>query len=207
MPGHGRTTHGAIFDPVTPTLRLWLHGLAAALIATTTAQAPATLAVFALPTLAPLVADDLGVAPHLVGYQVALVYVAGASTSLRAGGILARFGAARSTQMALAAASIGAVAIAWGGLAGAAAGSLALGLGYGLTNPAASQVLNQLAPAKRRDMVFSIKQTGVPLGGAAPGLLLPGLSLLIGWQGALSIVALLAGLAALAMPGPSGCWQ
>jgi MFS family permease len=182
-----------------PFLRVWLHGLAAALIATTTAQALATLAVFALPTLAPLVADDLGVAPHLVGYQVALIYVAAASTSLRAGGILARFGPARSTQMALGAAALGAGGIAWGGLAGAAAGSLLLGIGYGLTNPAASQVLNQLAPANRRNMVFSIKQTGVPLGGAAAGLLLPGLSLLMGWRGALSVVALLAALAALAM--------
>jgi len=193
-------------DPV-PSALSALHGLAAALVATTLAQALATLAVFALPTLAPQVARDLGVAPHLVGYQVALIYTAAATTSLRAGLVLARFGAARSTQAALAAAALGVTAIAWGGLVGAAAGSALLGIGYGLTNPAATQVLSRLAPANRRNMVFSIKQTGVPLGGAAAGLLLPVLSLLIGWRGALSVVAVLAGLAALALGAFRPAWD
>ncbi len=48
----------------------WTGGLAAALAATTGAQALATLAVFVLPVLAPAAAPDLGVPARWVGYQV-----------------------------------------------------------------------------------------------------------------------------------------
>ncbi len=159
-------------------------GLTAALIATTTAQALTTFTVFLLPVLAPLAARDLGVAPHWVGYQVALTYVAASTTSALSPAALRRWGPARCTQVALAGAAFACFAVVLLGLAGAVLGALATGLGYGLTNPAASQVLARLAPAERRNMVFAVKQTGVPIGGAAAGLLLPSLALAIGWRGA-----------------------
>jgi MFS family permease len=144
-------------------------GLAAALAATTGAQALATLAVFVLPVLAPAAAPDLGVPARWIGYQVAAVYLPAALVSALAGGALRRFGPARTTQAALAAAAAGCLALALGGLPGAAVGSALVGLGYGLTNPAASQVLGRLAPPARRNLVFSVKQSGVPLGAALAG--------------------------------------
>ncbi len=176
-----------------------LQGLAAALVATITAQVLATLAVFVLPTLAPEVARHLGVSPRLVGYQVAVVYSAASVASLTAGAVLARIGPARCTQFALLSVAMGAGLIALAGLPGAVLGSAALGLGYGLTNPAATQVLNRLSPAGRRNLVFAIKQTGVPVGGALAGLVLPALALWLGWRGAAMLVAGAALAAAVAL--------
>ena len=84
------------------------------------------------------------------------------------------------------------------GLVGAVLGSFLIGFGYGLTNPAATEVLARLAPAQRRNMVFAVKQTGVPIGGALAGLLLPSLAAGLGWRGAVLAVAVVLLLAALA---------
>ena len=184
-----------------------MRGLAAALVATTGAQALATLVVFALPVLAPLAARDLGAAPHWVGYQVALTYLAAATTSALSAGALRRWGPARCTQIALAAAGTACALMALAGLAGVALGSLLTGMGYGLTNPAASQVLGRLAPPGRRNMVFAVKQTGVPIGGALAGLALPALGLAVGWRGAVLGVAAVLGLAALGLGAFRAAWD
>ena len=176
-----------------------LHGLAAALIATTGAQALATLAVYVLPVLAPAAARDLGVGPELVGTQVAIIYGAAAVTSIFSAGLLGRLGAAGCTQLALGLGAVGTAALGLGGLAGAAAGSVMLGIGYGLTTPAATQVLTRLAPPARRNLVFSVKQMGVPIGGALAGLLLPSLALRVGWRGAALAVAVSLVLAAVTL--------
>ena len=176
-----------------------LDGLAAALVATTGAQALSTLAVYVLPILAPAAARDLGVAPGLIGMQVALVYGTAALVSVASGRALVRLGPARCTQLALAAGAAGAAALAFGGLLGVAIGSVMLGIGYGLTTPAATQVLARLTPATRRNLVFSVKQMGVPIGGALAGLLLPTLALVAGWRGAALCVATTLLLAAAAL--------
>ncbi|MFZ4407459.1 MAG: MFS transporter [Paracraurococcus sp.] len=175
-----------------------LGGLGPALAASTAAQALATLTVFVLPVLAPLAARDLGAAPHWVGWQMACIYAAASATSLLSAGALRRWGPARCTQVALAAAGLACLLMVTAGLAGAVAGSVLIGLGYGLTNPAASQVLARLAPAARRNMVFAVKQTGVPIGGALAGLVLPSLALALGWRGAVL------GLAAVLLLGAAG---
>ena len=185
----------------------WTGGLAAALVATTGAQALATLAVFVLPVLAPAAAADLGVPARWVGYQVAAVYLPAALVSALAGGVLRRFGPARTTQIALGAAAAGCLVVALGGLPGAAAGSALVGLGYGLTNPAASQVLGRLAPPMRRNLVFSVKQSGVPLGAALAGLALPALALFLGWRAAAGAVAAALALAAAGLGAFRPAWD
>ncbi|MDB5372787.1 MAG: Nitrate/nitrite transporter NarK, partial [Belnapia sp.] len=159
-----------------------------ALAATTAAQSLATLAVFTLPVLAPFAARDLGAAPHWVGWQVALTYLAASATSMVSGGALRRYGPARCTQIALAAGGLAGLLVVLAGLAGAVLGSFLIGIGYGLTNPAASQVLARLTPPARRNRIFAIKQTGVPIGGALAGALLPGLAQGFGWRVAVATV-------------------
>ncbi|MBK1659277.1 MFS transporter [Paracraurococcus ruber] len=190
MPGAG-AEHDARLDPP-----LMLAGLGAALAATTAAQALATLTVFVLPVLAPLAARDLGAAPHWVGWQVAIVYCAASATSFLSAGALRRWGSARCTQAALAAAGLACLLLLLFGLVGAALGAVLIGLGYGLTNPAATEVLARLAPPRRRAMIFAIKQTGVPIGGTLAGLLLPSLAGALGWRGAILALALVLLLAA-----------
>jgi MFS family permease len=72
-----------------------------------------------------------------------------------------------------------------------------IGLAYGVTNPAAALILARHCPPERRNLVFSLKQTGVPLGGVVAGLLLPGITSWLGWQAALGVAC--AGGLALAL--------
>ena len=48
-------------------------------------------------------------------------------------------------------------------------GAILLGAGYGPVTPASSHILARSTPPQRLSLVFSLKQTGVPLGGALAG--------------------------------------
>jgi len=188
-------------------MALVVSGLAAALTATTTAQALATCGVFILPVLAPFALPALGAAPHWIGHQVAVIYIAAACVSSIAGGVIGRYGPARGSQAAMVGTALGAALIAAGTLWSAALGSALIGASYGLTNPAASTVLSRLAPPARRNLVFGVKQMGVPLGAALAGLALPGLAVVIGWRGAALCVAVLVMLAALLLGAFREAWD
>jgi len=160
-------------------------GLGAALAVTGLAQSLATLAVFALPVLVAQAAPDFGVGVAFIGYQVGLVYVFAALTSARGGSVLRRLGPLRTTQLALLLAGCGVALLASASLWLAIPASALLGGAYGLTNPAASQLLGRLAPASRRNLVFAVKQMGVPLGVALGGVVLPRVAEIAGWQAGL----------------------
>src|SRR5262249_26568240 len=49
---------------------------------------------------------------------------------------------------------------------------------------ASSHILIRQTPPERRSLVFSLKQTGVPLGGALAGGIVAPLGLMLGWRGA-----------------------
>lgn len=169
--------------------------------AVTAVQAFVTLAMLALATVIPVAAPDFGLRPEAIGYQVSIIYLAAALSSATAGAMTQRFGAGSISLAALALSAAGLAALTTGSLVAAAIGSLMIGAGYGVTNPAASLLLYRAAPPARRNLVFSIKQTGVPLGGALAGLALPGLASLFGWPAALlSAAALGLAVAALVLP-------
>jgi MFS family permease len=76
-------------------------------------------------------------------------------------------------------------------------GALAVGFGSGHNNPAGSQILVRTAPPRHRTLIFSIKQAGVPLGGALAGLVAAPLVLAYGLSAALWAVIGVVLLAAL----------
>lgn len=80
-----------------------------------------------------------------------------------------------------------------------------IGMGYGPITPASSHLLIKTTPARRLSFVFSVKQTGVPLGGIIAGLCAPKLDEWMGWQGTLAAVAaacvVCIGCAQLVRPG------
>ncbi len=170
--------------------------LAALLVMVTLVQALATFAVLALPTLATRAAETFGVGAEAVGYQISFVYVAAAALSSIAGLFVRRAGAALTSMAALALGGLGLVAMAGGQLAGAVLASVLIGCGYALTNPAASHLLFRFAPRHRQNLIFALKQTGVPLGGVLVALLLPALAERLDWQAAMLVGA---GLLMLAM--------
>ena len=76
-----------------------------------------------------------------------------------------------------------------------------IGVGYGPSAPAGSDILMRLVPSARRHFVFSFKQAGVPFGGLVAGLLLPAVGLTWGLAGALIMAAGIAAGAALLLGG------
>ncbi|MGQ0546824.1 MAG: MFS transporter [Betaproteobacteria bacterium] len=171
------------------------------LAVTTAIQALSTLAALALTAIAPKAAADLGVSPALVGYQLGAVYLAALVMAPLAAGMVRRLGATRTGQLALWLCAAGCALSAVGTLPALAAGAVLNGLGYGCTNPPASQLLSRMPPTRHMNLVFSIKQCGVPIGGVLAGLMMPPLSLGLGWETALLVVAgLLVFLSAAVQP-------
>jgi predicted MFS family arabinose efflux permease len=68
---------------------------------------------------------------------------------------------------------------------------------FAAATPASSHLLFRVTPPKLISTVLSIKQTGVPLGGALAGAILPALALMWDWRGALIAVAVAGLLSAL----------
>ena len=161
-------------------------------------QALSTFTVLALPTLATRAGPAFGLGPEAVGYQISLVYIAAASLSGVAGLVVRRYGAAFTSLIALSFSALGLLGVASGNLVLAILASLVIGMGYGLTNPAASHLLLRFAPKQRQNLIFAVKQTGVPIGGVVAALMLPPLAERSNWQ-----VAMVAGIGlivAIAIP-------
>lgn len=167
------------------------------LIATLAIQALATLMVLAPPVFAGLAAPDFGVSANHIGVFTAVVYAAACLSTGMSGGPVRRYGAIRVSQAALLIGAAGLALLAsasiWPGLIGA----VLIGVGYGPMTPASSHLLIRQTPPARRALVFSIKQTGVPLGGALAGLVVPPLAIPFGWRGAALAVAAVSALLAI----------
>ena len=176
-------------------MKSWLPLLVTLLI-----QAFSALSLMAVPVLVPV---ELG-APRLsangIGLYLFFGYMGAVLGSLGAGAVVARLGAIRTSQYALLLSALGmALTAVWPG--GVIPCALLIGLGYGPITPASSHVLIQTTPVHQRNLVFSVKQTGVPLGVAMTGVLIPLLGVRVGWTGTLLVLAAACALvAAMAHP-------
>ena len=74
---------------------------------------------------------------------------------------------------------------ATGHLVSLALAAVVLGLGYGAAAPASTHLLVPQTPRPVFNLVMSLRQIGVPLGGVLGALILPPLVLAIGWRLAL----------------------
>lgn len=182
-------------------------GLWLILLVTIAVQALATFTTLSLAAIAPDVASGLSVSPELVGFQVSLIYFGGAVMSTVAGFQLRRWGPVRVSQASLMFCAVGAGLAVIPSLAAVAAGSIVIGFGYGMTNPAASELLLRIMPAGRRNLIFSIKQTGVPIGGVLAGLTAPPISQSFGWQWAPAVAAISCFMLALLIQPLRTAWD
>ena len=164
-------------------------------------QALVAFAVYCAPVMAPVAGPALGYSPSAVGYYIAVSYCGSMISSAAAGGWVSRFGPIRVSQagLALALCGLALAASAWPPLV--LLGGFVVGLGYGPTTPASSVMLARAAPLSMFSLVFSIKQTGVPAGGALAGALVPVLVFAFGWQGAAVAIGAACMLLALAIGG------
>jgi len=174
--------------------RRWFHPRARtaafALAITLAIQVFTSLAATATSVLAPEIGRDLGVAPKLVGVFVGLLYAGAMAASLASGGFVERYGAIRVSQVAVVLCAAGLAMVVGYAVRPAiplpvvVIAPLVIGLGYGPITPASSQILARTASPSRMALTFSIKQTGVPVGAALAGALLPALALSLGWHAA-----------------------
>lgn len=163
----------------------------------TVLQILGTSCVLALTALAPIVAADVGIGEHWIGYQISLIYFSGMFASAFAGAIVAALGTRNVLLIETVLFGAGLVLLSTGQLWLMILASLFIGVGYGLNNPASSEILQTVTPNARRNLIFSIKQTGVPIGAVVANLCLPALVLALGghWQWAILVYA--ASLAAM----------
>ena len=162
----------------TPTFRFLLVVLLAG-------QTLGTMATSMLPAVAPKVAETYGVHSSLIGYQISLLALAMVVSLMFGGNLTVRWGACRVTQAGLALLTLGSIVAVLPHVSLVFASAIALGLGYGLITPSHSHLLARFAPSHNRNFIFSLKQTGVPLGGIGAAVITPPVAVAFGWQWAL----------------------
>jgi len=151
----------------------------------TLAHTIGTVCALTLPAIAPIAAQAYGVPAYMIGYQASCISI-GILIALVFGGNLAlRWGATRVNQAGLILMACGTALLSVPSLASIVPASIAIGIGYGSLTPAASHVLIRFSPARRRNVVFSFKQSGVPLGGVIAATAMPAITITAGWQWAL----------------------
>lgn len=145
-------------------------------------QVVATMGMIIPAAIAPKLAAALGLPVSMIGFQISLAYVGATTMSLATGLVVRRLGAVRTNQVAAFIVMASLLCIAVPHAVALLFGSLGLGVAYGLTNPAASHLMMKIASPGNRNLIFSIKQTGQPLGGVVAGLMAPPIAVAFGWQ-------------------------
>lgn len=169
------------------------------LASTWAVQVVGTAAVFGVPVLAPVIAPEMGIDPTLVGVYVAIAYLTGQVTGLMSGGFMDRYGALRMSQVSCLFAALGILMLFPAQVWLAPVAALLMGTCYGPLNPTSSKILRGLGADNRQPLIFSVKQTGVPVAGVIVGMSLPALTVLFGWRWAFAVFAVAAILVALAI--------
>lgn len=160
-------------------------------------QALVSMATLTVPVLAPAAAVATGYPAKLAGVFVGVVYAGAMIASLSSGSLIDRLGPLRVSQLCLLFCAAGLLLAATGMLGLMGLGALVMGLGYGPVTPSSSHLLVRTTPPHRMGLTFSIKQTGVPVGGALAGIMVPAAVSGYGWQAAMLMVAAMCGAMAL----------
>jgi len=168
-----------------------------AIIATLWLQISVATAWLSLPALAPQIAMGTGIPALRIVEASGLLFVGAIIPTLAVSPIIARLGPIRIFQLGTLLAAAGVLVVEIGRPWAVILGAIIIGAGYGPGTPSASAVLACHTNPQMRSLVFSIKQSGVPIGGFLAGLTLPGIAIAIGWHWAISAVAMFCVLSAL----------
>jgi MFS family permease len=168
-------------------------------------QAVTSLLGAAIPVLAPDIAADRGWNATLIAFYPALVRLMAFITSFKVPHFLDRLGG-----MGL---NLACICISAAGLLCALSPTpiivilapLAIGVATAAMNPASSQILASRTPVRMTGFVMALKQTGVPLGTALAGIILPIFVWRFQWQLTVTGLALISGVVAIALI-PTSRW-
>ena len=177
------------------------------LIGLTLTQAAGTMTTVTLPTVGPEVARAFGVPAVMIGYQVALVYAGVVFGMVLGANMTPRLGACRAMQLGLSLDFLGMLLLSVKSLALLVPASFIIGAGYAFLTPASSHLLMRFTPPERRNLVFSVKQTGVPLGAMFAAATAPSITLWAGWQVTLWAYAGLVLIVVIVLQGRRTHWD
>lgn len=153
------------------------------------------------PTLAPALALRVGWPAESVGFLSSLVTGGSMFVLLLAGPLQRRVGSMRMLQLGLGMGIAGTLLSALPSAAALLLGSLLIGISIGPPSSAGTDVLQRWSPPHRRNLLFSVKQAGVPLGGALAGFAMPWAAQAVG-IGAAFVLAAALGVATLLATQP-----
>lgn len=159
-------------------------------LVTTAAQIASAMGIAIFPVIAPHLAQMLGVDASYVGYQMSILFGAAVLTSGFVGTVVLRWGACRSMQWSLWLCAAGMLAGLTGHLYLMPLAAMFSGTSTALAAAGAAHLLFRFGPPQHRNLIFSIKQTGVPLGWATIALIAPVLTVAFSWR--VSMLAVLA---------------
>ena len=160
-------------------------------------QVVATANTLAFPVLVPSLP---GGASGLIGPFMMVLYAGAMVGAGVSGGMIARMGPVRASQFSLLLQVLGLSCIALAGVFASASavilvmhwvGAFTCGFAYGPITPASAQMLMRIATPERSSFVFSLKQTGVPMGGLLVGLTLPPIASSVDWLAGFMAMAVL----------------
>lgn len=150
-----------------------------------------------VPLIAPAALPELGAPAAYVGVFVSITAVVQMFVNIGCGNFIRRFGGLRVSQigliMVLLGMLFGSVGVLWTFLLTA----ILVALGTGAGTPASSHVLSRYSPPHLMPLVFSAKQTSVPVGQAFSGVLMPIFVVYFGWQGSLLAIGAMCAVFAL----------
>lgn len=171
--------------------------LAIALAAMFFQQSFTVLSQSVVPLIAPAALPSLGVPAAYVGVYVGIAAVMKTVVNIGCGNFIRRYGGLRVSQVGLIFVLVGLSAAATGYIWAFLLTAICIALGTAAGTPASSHILVRYTPPKYAPVVFSAKQTAVPVGLAFGGLAIPFLVSLFGWQGALLAIGVMCATFAL----------
>lgn len=127
-----------------------------------------------LPILADRIAQDFGISRGWLGLYLSIQNLVAIVAAIGCGGFILRYGPLRVSQWALFLMATSLLLIATGWLWIYPLGAILLG-SASMSTPASSHILARVCPPRLAPIVFSVKQTGVPVGSLIGGLLVPAL--------------------------------
>ncbi len=152
----------------------------------------AAMSTHTVSVLAPEAAPAIGVPAAYIGAFVSITFTSAMLSGAVTGTFVGRFGAVRVCQISMLAAALGMSVLMLATVPAAIVCAILLGLAHGPFNPASAHILTKVSTPEWRPLVFSIKQSGVPVGGVLAGALAPTLVVFVGWKGAALAVGVLA---------------
>ena len=127
-----------------------------------------------MPFLADRIAEEFGISRAWLGLYLFIQNVAAIMAAMSCGALIIKLGALRISQICLLLMGTSLLVVSTGTLWLYPLGALLLGAAS-VSTPASSHILARICPPRLAPLIFSVKQTGVPVGSLIAGLLIPAL--------------------------------